>query len=140
MKLVALFLLLAPTLAPAAGGDRDPGASIPQTDIRREILAPYRFVQHQEHPAPPAPIFLAREPTPPESQDLFRLPPSDIRGPHVMNRLDEAVLRERAGARAAMVASRLGIGVESVRVARRLAIGAATAFYVPVAVGIGVVW
>jgi hypothetical protein len=57
-----------------------------------------------------------------------------------MNHLHEAVLREQADARAAMVASRLGIGVSSVHLGRYLVAGAATAFYIPVAIGVGVTW
>ena len=39
-----------------------------------------------------------------------------------------------------MVASRLGIGVSSVHLGRYLVAGAATAFYIPVAIGVGVTW
>jgi len=58
----------------------------------------------------------------------------------MMNRLNEAIVQERADARAALVASRLGIGVSSVRVGRYFSVGAATAFYLPVEVGLSVIW
>ena len=135
----ALVVLLASTVALVAGEDRDPGAVIPKVGIRREILSPYKFVPHPAESSSPAP-FLAREPSSTGDQRLATPAASDFREPRVMSRLDAAILREQADAREARVASRLGIGVSSVRLGRHLVLGAATAFYIPVAVGLGVAW
>jgi len=140
VKAAALLLLFASAAALAAGEDRDPAAAVPKTDIRREALSLYKYEPHAGAPAP-LPPFLAHEtPPPPPSPSLIDAAPSDLRRPHMMNRLNEAIVQERADARAALVASRLGIGVSSVRVGRYFSVGAATAFYLPVEVGLSVIW
>jgi hypothetical protein len=135
----ALAVLVASATALAAGDDSYSGPVYPSTDMRREILSPYRYVPHPVEPSPPAP-FLAKRPPPPGDQRLAEPAQSDLREPHVLNRLDAALLREQSDARAARVASRLGIGVSSVRLGKHVVLGAATAFYVPVGVGLGIVW
>jgi|CZKI01.1.fsa_nt_gi hypothetical protein len=139
MKPAAFVLLLVSAVAVAAGEDRDPGAVVPQTDIRKEAVSFYKYDPRARVPSP-LPPFLAREAPPPPGQSLVNSAPSDLRKPHVLNRLHAAVLREQADARTALVASRLGIGVSSVRVGGPLVAGVATAFYIPVAVGIGFSW
>ncbi len=135
----ALAVLVASAAALAPGDDSDSGAAFPSTDMRREILSPYKYVPHPVEPSPPAP-FLAKRAPPPGDQRLAEPAQSDLRGPHVLNRLDAAVLREQSDARAARVASRLGIGVSSVHLGKHVVLGAATAFYVPVGIGLGIVW
>ncbi|HXQ80747.1 MAG TPA: hypothetical protein VN775_05520 [Opitutaceae bacterium] len=135
MKTAALILLFASTAALEAG---DTGSAVPQTDVRRETLSFYKY----EHTRPPSPLppFLAREAPPPPGQYLVNAAPSDLREPHVLDHLHAVILQERADARAAMVASRLGIGVSSVRVGRYFSAGAATAFYIPAEIGLSVAW
>lgn len=135
----ALAVLVASATTLAAGDDSDSGAVFPSTDMRREILSPFKYVPHPVEPPPPAP-FLAKRPPPPGDKRLAVAAQSDLREPHVLSRLDAAVLREQSDARAARVASRLGIGVSSVRLGKHVVLGAATAFYVPVGVGLGIVW
>jgi hypothetical protein len=139
MKPVALVLLFASAAASAAAGNRDCGAAVPQTEIRKATLSFFKYEPHARVPSP-LPPFMAHETPPPPGQDLVNAAPSDLRAPHALSHLHAAILRERADARTALVASRLGIGVSSARVGRSIAVGAATAFYVPVAVGLSVVW
>jgi hypothetical protein len=139
LKSAAIALLFASTAALAAGDDGNSCGSIPQTDIRLEIQSVYKFEPHAWVSSPPAP-FLAHEASQPDLHDIVESPPPALSESRVMNRLHAAVVQERANSRAAMVASRLGIGVSSVRLGRYFALGAATAFYIPVAVGVSVVW
>jgi hypothetical protein len=135
----AIAVLLTATAALAPGEEVDTGAAPPKTDIRKEILAPYRFVPHDAAPELPAP-FLA-PPAPASGNQRLSMPaPSEFREPRMLNQLDAAILREQAGARDARMASRLGIGASTVRVGKHVVLGAATAFYVPVGVGLGIVW
>jgi hypothetical protein len=139
MKLVALILLFASTAAFAAGQDGNPDAVVQETNVRKEILSAYKFDPQPGVQSRPAP-FLAHDASRTESPDLVNAAPSSLADSKAMNHLHEAVLREQADARAAMVASRLGIGVSSVHLGRYLVAGAATAFYIPVAIGVGVTW
>lgn len=139
MKSLALVFLFVSTAALAAGQDRDSDAVIQATDVRKEILSVYKFEPQARIQSPPGP-FLAHEATEPERHDLVNAAPSSLADSKAMNHLHAAILQEKADARAAMVASRLGIGVSSVRVGRYLVAGAATVFYIPIAVGVGVVW
>jgi hypothetical protein len=134
-----VILLLAPAVAVAAGEDRDPGAPVPQAGVRKEILSFYKYDPRARVPSS-LPPFMARETPPPTGQNLVNAGTSDLREPHVLNHLHTVVLREQADSRAALVASRLGIGVSSVRAGKSLVAGAATAFYIPVAIGIGISW
>jgi hypothetical protein len=139
MKTAAIALLFASSASFAAGDDGNSSGSIPRTDIRAEIQSVYKFEPHAWVPPPSAP-FLAHEVSQPEVRDIAESPAPALSESRVMNRLHAAVVQEHADARAAMVASRLGIGVRSVRLGRHFALGAATAFYIPVAVGFSLVW
>ncbi len=104
-----------------------------------EIQSVYKFEPHA-WVAPPKAPFLAHEPSQPEVREISESPAPALSESRVMNRLHAAIVQEHADARAAMVASRLGIGVSSVRMGKNFALGAASAFYIPVAVGVSVVW
>jgi hypothetical protein len=135
---VLLFLFVSAAPWAAAGGDSDPGA-YPQTDIRREILSVYRYEAPAKDPGPATP-FLTPKAIQAASQEILAPAPTTLRDARRLNNLRAAVVQQEADARSAAIASRLGIGVRSVQVGRHLVAGAATVFYVPVAVGIGVIW
>ena len=57
-----------------------------------------------------------------------------------MDDLHASLAQEKADARSAAIASKLGIGVSSVHLGGNLVAGVATVFYIPIAVGIGFSW
>ena len=139
VKALALVLMLASAASLAAGDQSAPSAAVPQTDIRKELLAAYKFEPRTEKPPETAP-FLAHAVSQPEPQDLVDAAPQSVRNTKVMNHLHAAVLQEQSDAKAALVASELGIGIKSVRVGKNFALGAVTVFYIPVAIGGGFAW
>ena len=135
---LSLVLLAASTVALAAGEDNGSDYVIPHTDFRQVIVSEHKFVPHPAPKSSQAPS-AKQEPPRPAIQDLVNAAP-DIHKQAVMNHLDSVLLQEDADARSAAMASKLGIGVRSVHVGKYLVAGAATVFYIPVAVGIGFAW
>jgi len=133
----SLLLFVSAAACAAAGSDPDPGA-YPHTDIRREILSVYRYEATAKEPPPVIPL-PARRLVQAASQEVLAPAPAP-RDTRKMNALRAAIVQEEADARSAASASRLGIGVRSVQLGRHLVAGAATVFYIPVAVGIGAIW
>lgn len=135
---LSLVLLAVSAVSLAAGEDNGSDYVIPHTDFRRVLQSEYKFVPHPAGQSQPAPS-VKQETSRPAIPDLVNAAP-DAHRQRVMNHLDPVLLQEEADARSAAMASKLGIGVQSVHVGRYLVAGAATVFYIPVAVGIGFAW
>ncbi len=133
------FLLLSASPLVASSGADDPQSFVPQTDIRKEIHSIYRY-EPSARVTPPPPPFLARVANPPEPLEISEPAPEPLRSARQMNELHRAIVQEAADARSAAIASKLGIGVSTVSLGGRWRAGAATAFYIPVMVGIGFAW
>jgi hypothetical protein len=139
MRSLALVFLLASAASFAAGDESAPGNAVPQTDIRKELLSAFKYEPRPEKPPETAP-FLAHAISQPEAVDLVDEPPQSPRDAKVMNHLHAAILQEQSDAKAALVASNLGIGVKSVHFGKYFALGAVTVFYIPVVIGGGFSW
>lgn len=140
MKAIVWFALIAsPALLAAETDPNDPDAFVPATNLRKEIHSIYRY-EAQPHPHPPrAPIFApkASEPAQPDFADAA---PVENGNSRAMRRLGAAIVQEKNDAHNAMVAKNLGIGVWSTPIGGGWHAGVATAFYIPVFVGIGLSW
>ena len=140
MKAIAWIALIAlPALLAAETDPNDPDAFAPATNIRKEIHSVYRYVP-QAHPLPPtAPIFVAKAAEVPR-QDFVDAAPLENGNSRTMRRLGVAIAQEKTDARNAMVAKNLGIGLWTKPIGGGWFAGAATAFYIPVFVGVGISW
>jgi hypothetical protein len=139
MKAAALVFVLASAARLAAETDpSDPDAFVPQTNLRKEIHAIYRYEAAAKAPAPAAPV-LSPKPSPTLHPDFSEGSPAP-RDTRRINRLNAAIVQEEADARSAAVARKLGIGLSTVPLGDGWRAGVATAFYVPVMVGLGVAW
>jgi hypothetical protein len=140
MKAAALVFLLASAARLAAETDpNDPDAFVPQTNLRKEIHAIYPYEPAAQAPAPAAPV-LSPKPSPTSHPDFSEAGPSSPRATRRLNRLNAAIVQEEAEARSAAVARKLGIGLSTVPLGGGWRAGVATAFYIPVMVGVGIAW
>jgi hypothetical protein len=140
MKPVAwVFLLVCAAPLVAATGSDDAEAVEPHTDMRKEIHAIYRYEPSARVTPPPAP-FLAHPTAEADRHEISEPAPAPLRDTRSMNELHRAIVQEEADARSAAIASKLGIGVSTVSLGGRWKAGVATAFYIPVMVGIGFSW
>jgi hypothetical protein len=135
MKSLALTVLFASTVALAVAQNSDSGMAIPHTDWRKEILSSYVFEQPPKAlPSVSTPPVFAS--TGSEDQAMVKLPEFIVRDSTInMSDLNAVILQSQATTRIDEVSSRLGIGVHELQ-GKRVTLGAATIFYVPVAFGI----
>jgi hypothetical protein len=136
---VLIFLFAFPAALAAQIDPSDPDAFVPATNLRKEIHAIYRYEPQAATPAPAAP-FLAPRPAAPAQTDFVESAPVQPQNSREMNRLAGVIVQEQVDAKAALVAKNLGIGLVGVPLGRHWFVGAATAFYIPVMIGIGASW
>jgi hypothetical protein len=103
------------------------------------MLSMYKYEPNKIEPAPQAPL-LAPRVSETGGQVIMAPARSALRDSRKMDDLHASLAQEKADARSAAIASKLGIGVSSVHLGGNLVAGVATVFYIPIAVGIGFSW
>jgi hypothetical protein len=139
MKFGALLLLAVSAGSLALAADPD-GA---HTEVRRQLLSEYKYVASPQDPVVAAPFLADTAARPPAAAaeagrpDVVRMEPYTVRQGVKMDELHSALLHEQADARTSAMMAKLGVGLHVVPVGKAC-LYAATLFYIPFAVGVGI--
>jgi hypothetical protein len=135
MRSAALSLLLGSICPLAAVGAPDDATDPPHTNIRKELLAEYKFEATTRDPTLPAPL-LANASAAPQDPNLVEMAPYTVRETPKMNALNADIVAQEASARTEAITRKLGIGMH-VAPLGPVGLYAVTVFYIPVQVGFG---
>jgi hypothetical protein len=133
--------ILLPSASVMAADDSGPGSDAPATDIRKEMLAEYRFSPKGDCPAAapstPAPLAAPRPAAAPsaDGKDIVVMAPFEVQMASGRDGLQTAAFQDEPTSEGEKVASGLGIGVHRMKLGR-VNLYARTILFIPFLVGI----